>query len=161
MIYDIDDDMTACEHRCVYSLPWYVPLLTNRLSANSSTGSNIYTVAGPEGIYVHGKETYFTPASWAFLIWSLIHLLLLGYVIYQFFPEGKRTIIDGISWRFPLLAVLTSIYVNVWARQHYVVAFIFALLVSSTVSHIYYVVKKHHAGSSINDECESPFSFHS
>jgi len=125
-------------------------------------GSNIYTVAGPEPIYHSGKETYFTPASWAFLIWSLIHLLLLGYVVYQFFPNGKRTIIDGISWRFPLLAVLTSVYVNVWSRQHYVVAFIFALLVSSTVSHIYYVVKKHHAGSNINDELwiHLPFSLY-
>lgn len=125
-------------------------------------GSNIYSVAGPENIYHTGKETYFTPASWAFGIWSLIHLLLLGYVIYQFFPRGKRTIIDGISWRFPLLAVLTSIYVNVWVHQHYIVAFIFALLVSSTVSHIYYVVKKHHAGENINDELwiHLPFSLY-
>jgi len=125
-------------------------------------GSNIYTVAGPESVYHSGKETYFTPASWAFGIWSLIHLLLLGYVVYQFFPAGKRTIIDGISWRFPLLGVLTTIYVNVWASRHYVVAFIFALLVSSCVSHIYYVVKKHHAGESINDELwiHLPFSLY-
>jgi len=125
-------------------------------------GSNIYTVAGPTGIYHSGKETYFTPASWAFGIWSLIHLLLLGYVVYQFFPNGKRTIIDGISWRFPLLAVLQSIYVNLWTHQHYIVAFIFALLVSSTVSHIYYVVRKHHASESINDELwvHLPFSLY-
>jgi hypothetical protein len=32
-------------------------------------GSNIYTVASPEGIYYTGKETYITPAPWAFLIW--------------------------------------------------------------------------------------------
>jgi hypothetical protein len=84
-------------------------------------GSNIYTVAAPQGIYYHGKETYITPAPWAFLIWSLIHLLLLGTVIYQFFPQGKRVIIDGIAWRFPLLAVLNAIYVNLWASKHYIV----------------------------------------
>jgi len=125
-------------------------------------GSNIYTITGPGHIYQAGKETYFTPASWAFLIWSLIHILLFGFIIYQFFPGGKRVIIDGISWRFPLLAVLTSIYVNVWSHQHYVVAFIFALLVSSTVSHIYYVVKKKHASESINDELwvHLPFSLY-
>jgi len=125
-------------------------------------GSNVYTVAGPEEIYRSGRETYFTPASYAFGIWTLIHLLLLGYVIYQFFPSGYNVIIEGVSWRFPLLAVLTSIYVNVWSRQHYVVAFIFALLVSSTVSHIYYVVKKHHAGQNINDELwvHLPFSLY-
>lgn len=32
-------------------------------------GSNIYTVASPSSIYYYGKETYITPAPWAFLIW--------------------------------------------------------------------------------------------
>ena len=32
-------------------------------------GSNVYTVAGPTDIYYTGKETYVTPAPWAFLIW--------------------------------------------------------------------------------------------
>jgi len=125
-------------------------------------GSNLYTVATPEGVYRSGKETYFTPAAYAFAIWSLVHLLLLGAIIYQFFDSGKRTIIDGIGWRFPLLAVLNSIYVNVWSKQHYIIAFIFALLVSSTVSHIYYIVKKHHASENINDELwvHLPFSLY-
>jgi len=92
----------------------------------------------------------------------LIHLLLLGTVIYQFFPDGKRIVIDGISWRFALLAVLNAIYVNLWATHHYIVAFIFALLVSSTVTHIYYVVKKFHEPSNIADELfiHLPFSLY-
>lgn len=52
---------------------------------------------------------------------SLIHLLLLGTIIYQFFDGGKQVIIDGIGWRLPLLAVLNAVYVNVWARHYYVV----------------------------------------
>jgi hypothetical protein len=32
-------------------------------------GSNIYTIASPSSIYFNGKETYITPAPWAFLIW--------------------------------------------------------------------------------------------
>lgn len=32
-------------------------------------GSNVYTVAGPSDVYYTGKETYITPAPWAFLIW--------------------------------------------------------------------------------------------
>lgn len=125
-------------------------------------GSNVYTVAAPNDIYFTGKETYITPAPWAFLIWSLIHLLLLGTIVYQFFPEGKRVIIDGISWRLPLLGVLNAIYVNLWASHHYIVAFIFALLVSSAVTHIYYVVKKHHSPSSVPDELfvHLPFSLY-
>ncbi|KAH9858597.1 hypothetical protein C2E23DRAFT_864486 [Lenzites betulinus] len=125
-------------------------------------GSNVYTVAGPTDIYYTGKDTYVTPAPWAFLIWSLIHLLLLGTIIYQFFDGGKQVVIDGISWRLPLLAVLNAIYVNVWARHYYVVAFVFALLVSSTVTHIYYVVKKYHEPQSIADEIfvHLPFSLY-
>ena len=39
---------------------------------------------------------------------SVIHVLLLGTVIYQFFDNGKKVIIDGISWRFPLLGILNA-----------------------------------------------------
>ncbi|KIK68908.1 hypothetical protein GYMLUDRAFT_152684 [Collybiopsis luxurians FD-317 M1] len=125
-------------------------------------GSNIYTIAAPSNIYLHGKETYITPAPWAFLVWTVIHLLLLGTIIYQFFPNGKRVIIDGISWRFPLLGVLNAIYVNLWAHHSYIAAFIFALFVSSAVTHIYYVVKKHHSSESVADELfvHLPFSLY-
>lgn len=51
---------------------------------------------------------------------SLIHLLLLGTIIYQFFEGGKQVIIDEISWRFPLLAVLNAVYVNLWVNHYYV-----------------------------------------
>ncbi|THH29861.1 hypothetical protein EUX98_g4335 [Antrodiella citrinella] len=125
-------------------------------------GSNIYTVAGPRDIYLSGKETYITPAPWAFLIWSLIHLLLLGTIIYQFFEGGKRVIVDGISWRLPLLAVLNAIYVNLWSSHYYIVAFVFSLFVSSLVSHIYYIVKKFHEPQDTADKLfvHIPFSLY-
>lgn len=87
---------------------------------------------------------------------------MLGTIIYQFFPGGKAVVIDGISWRFPLLAVLNVIYVNLWASHHYIPAFIFSLLVSSAVTHIYYVVKKHHSAQSTADEIliHLPFSLY-
>jgi len=125
-------------------------------------GSNISTMFVSGDIYYKGKETYITPSPWAFLIWSLIHLLLLGTIIYQFTPDGKRVIIDGISWRFPLLGVLNAVYVNLWASQRYLYAFIFALLVSSAVTHIYYVVKKSHSPANLADELfvHLPFSLY-
>lgn len=125
-------------------------------------GSNIYAVAGPTDIYYGGKETYLTPAPWAFLIWTLIHFLLLGTVIYQFFPGGQAVIIDGISWRFPLLGLLNAVYIHLWSGQHYVISFIFALFVSSTVTHIYYTIKKHHIAQTVGDEIfvHLPFSLY-
>ncbi|KAH9949008.1 hypothetical protein B0H21DRAFT_731178 [Amylocystis lapponica] len=98
-------------------------------------GSNIYTLAGPT---------------------SLIHLLLLGTVIYQFFDGGKQVIIDGISWRFPLLAVLNAIYINLWASRHYIPGR------SHPILHIYYIVKKYHEPRSVSDEVfvHLPFSLY-
>jgi len=126
-------------------------------------GSNIYTAASPSGIYSNVKQTFLTPASWAFLIWSLIHLLLLGTIIYQFTSaHAKAVIVDGISWRFALLAILNAIFVHLWATHHYIMAFVFSLFVASTVSHIYYIVKKHHTPESIADELfiHLPFSLY-
>lgn len=51
---------------------------------------------------------------------SLIHLLLLGTLVYQFFPAGKRVIVDGVSWYLSLLGVLNAIYIHVWVKEHYV-----------------------------------------
>ena len=102
-------------------------------------GSNISAIFVPNDGYGYAKETYITPSSWAFLIWSvyqlissispidttcfrsLIHLLLLGTIFYQFTPEGKKVIIDGISWRFALLGFLNAAYVNLWATKHYAI----------------------------------------
>jgi hypothetical protein len=40
-------------------------------------GSSVYTVAGPSGVYYTGKETYLTPAPWAFLVWYVaLHVTL-------------------------------------------------------------------------------------
>jgi len=125
-------------------------------------GSNIFAIFVPSDISVKGKETYITPSPWAFLIWLLIHILLLGTIIYQFTPDGKRVIIDGISWRLPLLGLLNAIYVNLWASQHYVIAYIFAILVRSAAAGIYYVVKKFHVSTNIADELfvHLPFSLY-
>jgi len=61
---------------------------------------------------------------------SLIHLLLLGTIFYQFTPEGKKVIIDGISWRFALLAVLNAAFVNLWATKHYAIGTTHTVLVT-------------------------------
>ena len=109
-----------------------------------------------QDVYRIHRETYFTPATWAYAIWSLVHVLLFGFVVYAWFPAGARTIIKGISWRFPLVAVLNAIYSHARYRGHYVVAFIVSLLVASAVSHVYYIVKRYHRSESLNDESACP-----
>ena len=76
----------------------------------------------PHGHFSSGLYICIRPAL-AYLLRSrsLIHLLLLGTIIYQFTPEGKKVVIDGIHWRFAFLAILNAVYVRLWASRQYVI----------------------------------------
>lgn len=123
-------------------------------------GSNIYSVAGPTDIYKNVKDTYVTPSYYANYIWSLIHFLLIGTMCYQFTEKGKAIIVDGVQWRFALLAVLNFAYVWLWGHHWYITSFILSLLVSATVSQIYYIIKTAHRRETLAQEVfvHAPFS---
>ncbi|CAE6500735.1 unnamed protein product [Rhizoctonia solani] len=90
-------------------------------------GSNIYIYISSGGVYRPGKETYFTPAPYVFLVWPFLNLLQLGYIVYQFTDNGKKRIIDGVGWFFPLLMVLDTAYVLSWMKSYYAVRHFLAL----------------------------------
>lgn len=110
-------------------------------------GSNTYVSFTPHHT---GRETYFTPAAWVFNVWTIINFLLLCYVGYQFF-DNSRTAVDAIGWRFALIAVTNAIYVHVWVTRHYIVAFIFSLLLASVISTAYYSLTAHYGAQTIGD----------
>lgn len=120
-------------------------------------GGNVYSFTGE-----YGKQTYITPAAYAYYVWSLIHLLLLGFVIYQFFDSGKKLIIDKIAWRFALLAIFSSLYQGFAIRGSHIVAFIFSLLVSAVVTNIYVITRVGHSEKALGDELFAvlPFSLY-
>lgn len=60
----------------------------------------------------------------------LIHFLHFGALVYQWHPVGKTVIIDAISWLFPLLGILNTMYFYFWAIHDDIRTFIFALLVN-------------------------------
>jgi len=105
-------------------------------------GSNIYRI-GWVGIGYWGRDTYFTPQYHIYTIWSIVHILLLGYLIYQFFPAAESLILKKISWRFPILALLTSVYVNVHNHGEWVVSFIFALLMFAACTDLLLKINEH------------------
>ncbi|GAA5843249.1 hypothetical protein JCM5353_000719 [Sporobolomyces roseus] len=109
--------------------------------------SNLYGGLSGHGV---GRETAFTPATYVFWTWTLIDLLLLGYVVYQFFPKSHDAV-HSIGYRFALVGVLNAIFVHVFVTRHFIVAFIFALLVASTVSTIYYTLASHAEPKSFGD----------
>ena len=62
--------------------------------------------------YLTFGELLPTDASEKGFLCSILRLLDFGTVIYQFFPTGKCLIITAVAWCFPLLGVLTTIYVK-------------------------------------------------
>lgn len=111
-------------------------------------GSNIYSVAGPEDVYSSGKETWVTPSYYANYVWSLIHLLLLFLMFYQFTERGQKAFVDTVQWRFALLSLINGAFVFFWYKHWYITAFVLSLLVSATVSQIYYTIKTHDSSRS-------------
>ncbi|KDN52462.1 hypothetiocal protein [Tilletiaria anomala UBC 951] len=137
--------------------------------------SNAYTSLAPEkGNWGAGPhETYITPERWIFAVWPVIHTLLLGMVVIQFFEVGYDPVVKVVGWRFPILAVLTSIYsaLNTASTEHgehhdrrvfSILAFVALLLSAGVISHIYRDLKVRHAPSSWIDALfvHVPFSLY-
>lgn len=118
------------------------------------SGVSIFFFADPDAAYLDRKETYFSPAFWVYCIWPAVHVLLLGYVIYQFFHDSRKVVVDGIGWRFPLLMVLSGAFFVAWCQKLYLPSFVLAFLLSGSVSHIFYVIKKKNGGKYHNMERE-------
>ncbi len=144
--------------------------------------SNAYSSLSPSSYSTGGRyssagsmETYVTPSPWIFLVWPLIHTLLLGMVILQFFPSGHSIVSNVVGWRFPILSVLTSVYaglntasarydhhhhngggghhgggdgIHLRSRVYAICAFIALLLSAGVVSHIYRDLQVHSSSSS-------------
>ncbi|KAF9037463.1 hypothetical protein BJ165DRAFT_1353298 [Panaeolus papilionaceus] len=148
------------------SISWHNLLvrLVNILVYFILLGSTVHAVASSSYADYYGEETYVTPAPWAFLIWfvTVIHSLLFGTLIYQFFPRGKEIIVDGIAWRFSCLAILNAIYSTFWATHHTYWALLFACFVTAEVTHIYTVIKKDHPSQTFFEELfvHLPFSLY-
>jgi len=110
-------------------------------------GSNAYTSWMPDygDSQSHaGKVTYITPASYAFYVWTIINLLLLGEVIVQFFSgPAAELLIDHIGWRFAGIAILNAVYAHLYASGHYVLAFICVLFLASAISTVYWSLRSH------------------
>lgn len=101
-------------------------------------GSNLYSVLYPGA---PTKTSYLTPATYSFYVWTLIDLLLLGTVILQFFDAGFEPIIEGIGFRFAIIGVLNGIWVSLFHHGHYIVGFVFVVLLSLAVSTVYWDMK--------------------
>jgi len=146
----------------------FVPLLKkilNLLAYIFLLTANVYSGLGPDkedSPYSDSHDTYFTPASFVFAIWGVIHFLLGGLVIYQFFDRASETVVDGISWHFLCISAFSSLWVYLWQLNHLILAFITILIVFIQVSFVYRNLKLHFPSQGLNDTLwiHAPFSLY-
>ncbi|KAF0383895.1 putative membrane permease [Gigaspora margarita] len=121
--------------------------LGNSLAYVFLLGTNLYSDLGPnqaKSPYFLSHTTYITPAYFTFYVWFLIHLLLGGFVIYQFFPDNDKIIAEGINFHFFAIALLNSLWLFLWEIDFLFLGFIVILFVLLQISYVYWNLKKNH-----------------
>lgn len=90
---------------------------------------------------------------------TVIQVLLIGTLNYQFTEQGERVINDTLSWKFPLLIAANTAYLIAWFNRNFLVAFIIALHITALSSLMYFTVKRHHSAQNIYDDGTSDLSY--
>ncbi|KAG1470206.1 hypothetical protein G6F56_002817 [Rhizopus delemar] len=122
--------------------------------------ATVYSIVGPsEGPEGEG-HTYITPSYWVSYIWTLIHTLLGGFVIYQWFEPAHEAAIHGVGWHFVASVLFSSIWLGLLKSGHYIIGFIFVLITASSVSCVFYKLTKEYPTTSWFDKLfiHAPFS---
>lgn len=86
-------------------------------------------------------QNLFTPASYAFVIWGLIYLLLIGFVFYQgksLFSSNKNSdsVVLQIGWWFVISCIANSSWVFLWLYGETGISCIFILLLLFSIMQI-------------------------
>jgi len=127
-------------------------------------GANVYSGLDPnnDGSPYDGKHTTFiSPAPFTFGVWGLIHFLLGGFVIYQWFGN-QELVLDGINWHFVGITLLNALWLVLWQTDHLILAWIAVILTGIQITHVYRVVKRHGDDATISELIwvHAPFSLY-
>lgn len=121
-------------------------LIVNLVALILTIAVNYISSAGPlNGITI--KEisakynNYFTPAGYAFSIWGLIYLGLLGFVCYSVFKrrdEHLVSVVNRIGWLFGLSCLANSLWIIAWLNDYLGLSvIIMVLLLTSLIAIIF------------------------
>ncbi|KAI9029983.1 hypothetical protein CLU79DRAFT_733560 [Phycomyces nitens] len=124
--------------------------------------ATVYSVVAPppDDEVAHEGLTYITPSFWVSSIWTIIHFLLGGFVIYQWFEPAHAAALHGVGWHFVISVLLSAGWLALLKSGHFIIGFIFVLLTASSVSFVFYNLEKNYPTSSIYDKLfiHAPFS---
>lgn len=136
-----------------------VNVLTFAFLLGLNTYSGFFVKDSP---YHENHLTYITPAVFVYFIWVLIHFLLLGFVIFQFFPSANEVVVDGVHWHFLSLGLFNSIWIWLYSTDHTILALIPLFLLSGQVSYVYFTIKNRYPADSFWETLwiHAPFSLY-
>ncbi|KAG0225703.1 hypothetical protein BGW41_004578 [Actinomortierella wolfii] len=113
---------------------------------------NLYSAFGGDkdhdSPYFSHHQSYITPASFVFFIWTLIHFLLGGMVIYQWFTDKVH---QAVGWHFILASVFNAIWLGLWTSDHNILALIALFFATGAVSYIYFRLKEQETAEGLRD----------
>jgi tryptophan-rich sensory protein len=82
--------------------------------------------------------TFFTPANYAFAIWGIIYLLLMGYAIYQALPAQRANpSARKIGWLFILSCVLNCVWITLFQYDQILISAVVIVAFLLTLIAIY------------------------
>jgi len=110
----------------------YVTLLSGNLYSTFGGDQN------QDSPYDSKHRSYITPASFTFYIWTLIHFLLGGMVIYQWFTDKIH---QAVGSHFVTASVFNALWLGLWSSGHTFLALIALFFATGAVSFIYYRLK--------------------
>lgn len=88
---------------------------------------------------------FFTPAGYAFSIWGLIYLALLGFVFYSgrglFNSKNEEPILPKIGWWFVISCVANSLWLVAWLYEYAVISVLLMVLIFSSILKITNVIR--------------------
>ncbi|KAF9089621.1 hypothetical protein BGX27_002437 [Mortierella sp. AM989] len=113
---------------------------------------NVYSAFGShedtDTPYDSKIKSYITPASFTFLIWTLIHILLGGMVIFQWFTDK---VYEAAGWQFVCASIFNAIWLALWTSEHIFLALLALFFASGAVSLIYSRLKNQDSAETLLD----------
>jgi|GEM_PF-96073 len=85
----------------------------------------------------------FQPAGWAFLIWSLIYVLLLAFVIYSFLPAGRHSSrIQAIGPFFLVANIANIAWIIAWHWEQFFASLVAIVVLLGSLGVIYGILRR-------------------
>jgi hypothetical protein len=103
----------------------------------------------------------FTPAGWTFAIWSLIHVALIAFTVYQLRGRGDTPRAEAVRGPFVFAAAANCCWLVFWAYEALVVTLVVMLLLLASLAVAYRELRKVPAASATEAWClDRPISLY-